>query len=61
MVKDLFQMTKRERQGSIVVLVIMALLMAGTVAVRQCHHTPLELQQTGIQQKPIRGIHQKKF
>ena len=50
MVKDMFQMTRHERQGSIVVLVIMALLMAGSVVVRHCHHAPPELQQIGIQQ-----------
>ena len=48
--KDLFDMTRRERQGTIVVLVIIALLMAGTVVVRQCHHESAELQQSAIQQ-----------
>ena len=45
------EMTKRERRGTIVVLVVIALLMAGTVAVRYCHHEPLpESQQSEIQQ-----------
>ena len=43
-------MTRRERQGTIVVLVIIALLLAGSVVVRHCHHTSPELQKSSIEQ-----------
>lgn len=48
--KDLFEMTRRERNGTIVVLVIIALLLAGTVVVQHCHYASPELQQSTIQQ-----------
>lgn len=47
---DLFEMTRRERQGTIVVLVIIALLLAGTMVVRHCHHASPELQKSSIEQ-----------
>lgn len=44
----LFDMTRRERQGTIVVLAAIALLLACTVAVRYCHEPSPELQQSEI-------------
>lgn len=35
-IKDFFVMTRNERRGTIVVLVLIALLLAGSVAVRSC-------------------------
>lgn len=43
--KDFWQMTRRERRGSIVVLVFIAVLLAATAAVRSCRTgevTPVE-------------------
>ncbi len=34
--RDLFEMTRRERRGTIVVLALIAVLLAATVAVRSC-------------------------
>lgn len=36
-IKDFFTMTRNERRGTIVVLVLIALLLAGSVIMRSCH------------------------
>ena len=38
-IKDFFEMTRHERRGAIMVLVIIAALLVATFAVRNCHET----------------------
>lgn len=37
--KDFWTMTRRERQGTIIVLAVIALLLVSTMAVRSCNHS----------------------
>jgi len=38
--RDFFSMTRRERQGTVALLAVIALLLLGTVAVRSCRPMP---------------------
>ena len=50
-IKDLLTMTKRERQGTIALLAVIALLLAVTLAMRTCRHEPaVETPQVEMQQ-----------
>ena len=47
-IKDFFTMTRNERRGTIAVLVLIALLLAGSVAVRSCRQdVPIVETQSG--------------
>ena len=49
--KELFQMSRRERRGTIVILALIAVLLAGTLAVRSCGtHRPGLVQEGVIEQ-----------
>ena len=50
--KDFFSMTKRERQGAIFLLVLIAVLLGATLAFRYCSHQDIE---------PIRSVEIEKF
>ena len=46
--KEFFEMTRHERRGSIIVLALIALLLAATVAVRSCRHSAEQVQDEAV-------------
>ena len=50
-IKDYLTMTKRERQGTIALLAVIALLLTVTLLVRSCRHAPeVQTQQVEMRQ-----------
>jgi|GEM_PF-1509834 len=47
---DFFAMTRRERRGTIVLLVVIAALLLATLSLRNCSTADVEVDQTAIEQ-----------